>query len=1024
MNKHLLSLLCAVFLLSGNIKSAKAQTFSVKPFTAISKGRSQNGQGPEKSYDGNNNTLYHSIWNTNRIPDTLDYYFTNVRNIDSLTYTPRQDHSPNGRWGNVEIWATSAYSPNFQLITTVNWQETKDVKTLKLPGTGIKHPSAIRFVVKSAYGNNSSIAEMAFYSPFPQHINTPHVFEVDSSLVANLGDIKIPVQNGTASNYQPGSTIERSFDGNQSTLYHSNHSKRTFPIALEYDFTNIDQLDYIVYHPRRGNKNGLFGRIKVEARTKTSSYQTLIEAFDCEFKNTPSLIRFPSGFANPAQVRITILSGYNNFASAAEIEFYQKGTLKNDYQTIFANRLYSELRQGITQQSIDTISALFFKKLAQDLLKGNYDKKFRIQSYSAIPSPSKTREKLNLAFEYSRYQNPTGIVFENNSTAIIFVDQYNTDLGLISLKVRNFADETSGQESAYILKPGLNKFTLSNGGLGYIDYYSMVPDLPKVKINIASGSVNGYLSYEDTVENWRERVSSSVYPKIDLIGNHVGINILKRPLLQNALFNGKEVLQKWDSIVKIQFHQMGLVKYDLVPQNKMFAWVESKSGYYAVNNYAHFDLTWGEQAMTSADNLGIWGISHEFGHQNQILNGLKWTGTTEVTNNIYSAYTSYLFNKSKLTRLETANDLYQDTRLTGNLYNIYYNETGRKQQNIMSRPNVFERLIPFWQLQLFYAIAGAGIEAPTLEQVMANKNITGNTDYANWLGITAQTIRNQTTTNIPNGQQMMNFTKYVSDAVQQDLTEFFTKAGFYTPLDAIVNDYTPARITVTEADIEAAKAYITSKGYPKPQSPVIHYITAQNMHMYQNNLSPEGIQNSGFTIDSITVPGKIYYKITHDVWQNAVAFETIDSNNEVLFITTYATGDLSKQTTTVLFPENAVNILAVGADGTRLPILDSARLHPNKTFNTADLQEEEDQSNDETITIAPNPVTDNFVITVENSQIKAGSLVDFNGQVVKQFPIEHQTRVTISDLKSGIYFIVLETSDGSRIVKKIMIHHL
>lgn len=1022
MNKQLLSLLCTALLLTGNIKRAKAQSFSVKPFTAITKGRAQNGQDPEKSYDGNNGTMYHSRWYTNQIPDTLDYYFTDVLNIDSLKYTPRQDHSPNGQWGNVEIWATSANSKNFRLITTVNWQETKDIKTLKLPGNGINHPSIIRFVVKSAYGNNSSVAEMAFYSPFPQHINTPHVFEVDSSLVTDLGDLKIPVSSGTASNYQPGGGIEKSFDQNQSTLYHSNHYKRTFPITLEYNFENVDQLDYILYYPRKGNKNGLFGRIKIEARTQDTPYQTLIEEFDCGLKSTPSLILLPSGFVNPAQVRITVLSGYNNFASAAEIEFYQKGVLKNDYQSLFTNHLYSELRPGITQSNINTISDPFFKKLAQDLFENNYDKKFRVQSYTAIPSTEKTRETLNVAFEYSRYQNPTGIVFENGSNAIIFVADYDSEAATITLKVKDFATESSGQESLYILKPGLNKLTISNRGLGYIEYYSEVPDLPKVRINIAGGSVNGYLSYKDTAKDWQERLSSTIYPKIDLVGNYVGINILKRPLLQNALFNGKEVLQKWDSIVKIQFHQMGLVKYNLIPKNKMFAWIESKGGYYATNNISHFDLSWGERALTSVSGMDLWGIPHEFGHQNQILNGLKWIGTTEVTNNIYAAYTGYLLGKSKLTRLETANNIYQDIQLSGNQYNAYHNETGGKQQNIMSRPSVFEKLIPFWQLQLFYAIAGAGLQAPTLEQVMANQNIPGNTDYANWLGITAQTIRTNTSTNFSNGQQMMNFTKYVCDAVQQDLTEFFTKAGFFTPLDALFNDYSTGRITITEADIEATKASIASKGYPKPQSPVVHYITAQNVHMYQNNLSPEGIPGSGFTTDSSMVPGKIYYKIAHDIWKNAVAFETIGNNNEILFITTYATGDLSGKTTTVLFPDNAVNILAVGANGTRLPILDSTDSLSNKTFNTADLQEEENQSNDETITIAPNPVTDHFVITVENPQSKKGSLVDFNGQVLKQFAIEYQTSVNVSELTPGLYFIVLETPDNSRIVKKIIIN--
>ena len=33
-----------------------------------------------------------------------------------------------------------------------------------------------------------------------------------------------------------------------------------------------------------------------------------------------------------------------------------------------------------------------------------------------------------------------------------------------------------------------------------------------------------------------------------------------------------------------------------------------------------------------------WGPSHEVGHSNQTRPGLKWTGMTEVTNNIHSMY--------------------------------------------------------------------------------------------------------------------------------------------------------------------------------------------------------------------------------------------------------------------------------------------------------------------------------------------------------------------------------------------------
>lgn len=1025
MKKIIFTLFVTLLLPEISFTLATAQVFRVKPYKVTSSRPFQPRQGPDKSCDNNTATIYLSEWSKTGIPDTLDYYFFQVPNISSIEYTPRHDGATKGRWGEVEIWAATDYPFQFQPLTTVNWQQTQNVKVLSLPGPGVDNPVVIRFIVKSGYGNFSSVAEMAFYSSQPQIDPKPDSFSIEAASVAHLDDLKLPVSSASASNYQANEGISLSFDGKRSTLYHSNHTHKALPYSLVYNFSTADKMDYIVYHPRQdGNRNGIFGRIKVEARTANGNYQTVVENYDCGFKNTSAMIPFSHSFKQPAQVRITVLSGYNNFASIAEIEFYQKREPTDQYLTIFTDRLYSDLRSGITANDINAISDPFFKKLALHLLDKADPKKFRVQHYQAVPSPLKTKTILQNTYEYSCYQNPTGIAFENNAIAIVFVTDYNASKGSVSLKIKDFANETDAKESIYFLKPGLNKFTVTNSGLAYIEYNSDIPDLPDVKINITTGTVNGFLSATSSFQEWQETLLNKAYPKVDLVGKHIGINILKEPLIQNTLFKGPELIQKWDSIIAIQFHQMGLVKYNLVPPNRLFAWIESKGGYYASNHHAHFDLSWNQNALTSPHQLDIWAIANRFGQQNQFPNGLKWTGTFEVTNMIYSAYTSYILSHSRLTRLETTDDLYLGTRLTSNLYNSYYNEVGLKQKNIMSRSNIFERLLPFWQLQLYYSIAGAGMNAPTLEQVIANNNIGGNTDYANWLGIITQSIRNAPYNGKPvsNGQQMMNFVKYASDAVQQDLTDFFIKSGFLIPFDAVVNDYTPGKITITQANIEATKAYIAAKKYPKPRSPVLHYITARNMYMYKNNLNPEGTINTGFTIDNTIAPGKTYYRIAHTVWKNAVAFETITADKKVLFVTTYATGDLTGKTTLVYFPKNAGNIYAVGADGTRLPIL--SRFQPESVTKTIPDKpnEFEDTYSDTTIKIWPNPARNSFKIAADSTIFKRATMINTKGQPVKQFSLNGTKSISVTNLPIGTYLIVLERNDHSKIIKKIVIN--
>ena len=63
-------------------------------------------------------------------------------------------------------------------------------------------------------------------------------------------DLPITITSATASSAQPGEGIERSFDGDKTTLYHSNYDNTTegyFPITLEYHFDAGSDMDYLVY---------------------------------------------------------------------------------------------------------------------------------------------------------------------------------------------------------------------------------------------------------------------------------------------------------------------------------------------------------------------------------------------------------------------------------------------------------------------------------------------------------------------------------------------------------------------------------------------------------------------------------------------------------------------------------------------------------------------------------------------------------------------------------------------------------
>lgn len=77
----------------------------------------------------------------------------------------------------------------------------------------------------------------------------------------------------------------------------------------------------------------------------------------------------------------------------------------------------------------------------------------------------------------------------------------------------------------------------------------------------------------------------------------------------------------------------------------------------------------------------------------------------------------------------------------------------------------------------------------------------------------------------------------------------------------------------------------------------------------------------------------------------------------------------------------------------------------------------------ESITVFPNPVSDNFQIKIQNElTVNNLKVFDFSGRLVKEIkPIHQQVNYSLSNLKSGIYLVVIETDSGKfnrKLIKK------
>lgn len=821
---------------------------------------------------------------------------------------------------------------------------------------------------------------------------------------ANDSKATILVNGSSASSWQPGENIEKSFDDNLNTLYHSNWSNTQFPVTLNYRFDGNTEIDYLKYIPRSdGGANGFFGNVNISYNTIVNPEFILLTNHDFGQNGTPEVVQF-SETITPLNIKIIIYDGYGNFASCAEMEFYKSGNISNPSPPlgIFTDELCSELMPGVTQNQINNIASVFYKSLAQCLFDETYDLDFRVQDYEVYQSPSQVHNELKIG-GYSPFENPTGMVFNSGDKIALFVR--NSEGEAVYLKIKDFAQGYGGAETFYLLNNGLNVFEINNSGLGYISYYNNNLDLSDVKINIVSGKVNGYFHYQNsTNEDWAELLVKDTYPKIDIIGKYAHLVYDRDALLIGNPNNGKELIEKYDLINQHERLLMGFYKYNRSPKNRITALGEYGGGYYAGGSGIHLDWTWGIAAMADPNGLDLWGIPHEFGHENQIRPDLNWIGTTEVTNNIYSIWVYYQMNPegNKYTRLESGSSSPGQGMpstvggtINGAINSTYVNNNPLQQTEDY---DVFKILVPFWQLELYYQLAGASRNAPILDFDYPG-DYTG-IDYARWYGTVAEISRNTDSSNLTNGQLVMNFVKNTCDAVQEDLTTFFSDTGFLKPINVNIDDYGIGHLEITQQMIDETIAYVQNKNYQQPVSPVIRYISAHSVNSFKNQQTVQGETGAG------VVKTGSQLRIQNEDWQNAVAFEVYDTNGQLMQVAIVGTGDISLNTTKIYYPTNADKVFAVGFDGQKILV------YPD-TMSTDEMGVSE-------IKIYPNPIAKGEKLHFKSEwddKVYLCNLYSMDGSVLLEFKgslkqIENNLNQKFSGFETGVYILNLKDSNG------------
>ena len=180
-----------------------------------------------------------------------------------------------------------------------------------------------------------------------------------------------------------------------------------------------------------------------------------------------------------------------------------------------------------------------------------------------------------------------------------------------------------------------------------------------------------------------------------------------------------------------------------------------------------------------------WGLSHETGHVLQMQPQMTWGGMTEVSCNLFSMFTvTGMGNPSRLQAQKNYQKAHQAV------------VEANPKISYLAEKDVFNRLVPFWQLHLYFSRHGkADFYADVMEEMRRRPDAGRGKD----------SILNQ-----------FEFVKICCDVAKLDLTDFFEKWGFFWVGELTVSDYGRLRFSITQQTVDDTMAAIVAKKYPKP----------------------------------------------------------------------------------------------------------------------------------------------------------------------------------------------------------------
>lgn len=615
----------------------------------------------------------------------------------------------------------------------------------------------------------------------------------------------------------PGSGIENIADGKRDVdhMFHTRwggipKTNITIEAAMK---GKRKRLDKIILSPRSSGLNGIIKSAKLFIFSK-GKYR-YIDTIEGTLSNSPIQFELESPIKNPKKIKLVITDSYADrnsdlyMVSLSELEcvMLPVGTITRSKVVkdakLFSNLEGTSLKINVKKNDIEKMKVPTLKKLANEIYNNNYNPESLISNYQPYLNPKILGQQMRIGDGYSKYEGITGVILDKGEN-IIFLGESNG--AKIRLLVPNWTRKPPPGIQAdkdplgwglvndeFILKEGVNFVNLEKGGNVYVQYFvdNNPNDYNPITVHFPTGVFNGYfdLVRGDTNEDFDKLLKTSISPILDMRGKHIQVAYPVEDLKKYTLGKGIELINNYDTIIKLQRFLSGWDKEGFNPKNRILARVNYQ--YYMFRD--HDGVAYKKDAMklVTIPNSVItgdpcWGFSHEAGHVHQMRPQMTWGGMAEVSNNIFTMYChTTLGNTSRLLR----QNVYSKARESILDKNISY----------LDNSDVFQRLIPFWQLHLYFKNEGYLDFYPDLMIAMRKQEpmakVNRDKDYLN----------------------MLEFCRLACEVSKTDLTEFFQRWGFFYVGEVDVSDYSSYNYKIKKSDIDFIKDAIAKMNLPKPK---------------------------------------------------------------------------------------------------------------------------------------------------------------------------------------------------------------